>query len=430
MVSKRDIRRAARDMWGAPRRVPCGVPEHYLVGGASTGAPPPPIEPMGTPVEDDEPMFYPLTDETTDALAGANKLTVTWPITQSVEGTLAMATAAPTGSDAALNARVNGLPLLDNAQVIPAGTQVAPQQPAILIPQINQGDRVTFDLDAVGSTQAGRGYKLSIVGRRAGYTPLPVQAPVFNPLTGWPGLVFWVDPNEDSLVAEGANITQITDKVAGFAFVQDGALTLPSARNATSLNGRKSIPISTSILACTQAGARTPFEGVNQPFTVATLVRAGHNTSTRTAFGISAGSATADSAIEMKTSTAAFQASRADANANFASAGAGGTVAINGIYVHMAIFNGTELAQFINGVRVSVNAAAGLAGNITVGGVYLGANRRLAAPSEYWSNTGAGLIGDVLGGNQALAYTVDGSGNLTGGAAKAAMDFLRARGGV
>jgi hypothetical protein len=384
-------------------------------GDGDAAAPPPAPPALGAPVEDDHPMLYALTEETVDATAAANKVTVgSWPITQSVEGTEASCAAAPIGSDAALNVKVNGVPLLGNDQVIPAGTQKSPQQPAINVAQINQGDRVTFDLTAVGQTQPGRGYKFAIIGRRLGYAPLPVQPPVFNPLTSWPGLIGWVDPSGPEATVSAGSITQVLDKVSGLAFVADGATPVPT-ENTTVMNGRRSMNITNSHLVCTQAGAHSPFAGTNRPIIVMQALRPGHNASNRFSFSLGSFSATGDASLRIQTATADWAMNRTRANgAENASIAAAAAVVLNAPVIVTAIFDGTTGHLFLNRRRVATGAMA-IAHSMVAGGVAIGTNRHLTAPASWWSNNGSSQIGDTLFGSTAPTFTLDGSNDLLPG---------------
>lgn len=110
-----------------------------------------------------------LGDETTDATTGTAKLTWHIPYNFEIEEIQIGATEGPTGSAATLDMNAEGTSVFSTNPTIDDGEDsslTAATPPVLSTTSLTKGDKLTFDIDAVGSTTAGKGYYFNIIGRR------------------------------------------------------------------------------------------------------------------------------------------------------------------------------------------------------------------------------------------------------------------------
>jgi hypothetical protein len=113
-------------------------------------------------------MEVAIGDETTAATVGAAKVTVHLPVGVTLTGIYAGCTTAPTGSDAIIDVNDGGTSIMTTNKLrIDAGensTHTAATPPTLTDTALAKGATLTFDQDQVGSTVAGAGYKVYLVG--------------------------------------------------------------------------------------------------------------------------------------------------------------------------------------------------------------------------------------------------------------------------
>ena len=114
-------------------------------------------------------LTYPVGDETTALTTGMGKLTVRLPFAMTVTAVRASVTTAPT--DAALTVDINegGTSILSTEITIDSGekTSTTAAVPAVISDSALADDaEIRIDIDQVGSTIAGAGLKVTLIGTR------------------------------------------------------------------------------------------------------------------------------------------------------------------------------------------------------------------------------------------------------------------------
>lgn len=109
-------------------------------------------------------------DETTALTVGTAKATFRMPFAMTLTAVRASVTTAPTGSVLTVDINENGTTILSTKLTIDAGekTSTSAAAPAV-ISDVDLADdaEITIDIDGVGSTVAGAGLKVWLIGRRA-----------------------------------------------------------------------------------------------------------------------------------------------------------------------------------------------------------------------------------------------------------------------
>lgn len=117
-----------------------------------------------------EHLSFALSDETTALTAGVGKLTFRMPYAFTLtELPRASVKTAPTGSTLVVDINENGVSVLSTKLSIDAGekTSVTATAAAVISdPDLADDSEITFDIDQVGSTIAGAGLKVTLIGRR------------------------------------------------------------------------------------------------------------------------------------------------------------------------------------------------------------------------------------------------------------------------
>lgn len=114
-----------------------------------------------------ETLMLSISDETSALTVGTNKLTFRMPYGFTVTGVRASATTAPTGSDIVVDINEGGTSILAIKLTIDAGTKtsVGSVVPAVVSDVSLAADaEITIDIDQVGSTIAGTGLKVYLIG--------------------------------------------------------------------------------------------------------------------------------------------------------------------------------------------------------------------------------------------------------------------------
>ena len=113
---------------------------------------------------------YALSDEGSNLTVGAAKVTVRMPYRIVVEEFRASVNTAPTGSPILIDVNKDGVSILSTKIMIDAGekTSYTASTPYIISDvSLTVDSELTFDIDQIGSTIAGKGLKLWILGRRS-----------------------------------------------------------------------------------------------------------------------------------------------------------------------------------------------------------------------------------------------------------------------
>lgn len=106
-------------------------------------------------------------DETTALTTGAGKATFRMPYGFNLAYVRASVTTAPTGAVLTVNIKRNGATILSTKITIDAGEKSsfdAAVQPVLNTATLSDNDEISFDIDTVGSTVAGAGLKVYLVG--------------------------------------------------------------------------------------------------------------------------------------------------------------------------------------------------------------------------------------------------------------------------
>jgi hypothetical protein len=148
---------------GAPTRVAAGTNGHILtlVGGMPAWAP---NAGAGSPV-----VAIPIacSDETTALTTGSAKVTFRMPHGFTLSEVRASLTTASTGADLVVDINEGGTSILSTKLSIDAGekTSTTAATPAVISdPNLGDDGEITIDIDQVGSTVAGAGLKVYLIG--------------------------------------------------------------------------------------------------------------------------------------------------------------------------------------------------------------------------------------------------------------------------
>lgn len=110
-----------------------------------------------------------VSDETTDLTTGTAKITFRMPYAMTVTEVRAHVTTAPTGATLDVDLNEGGVSIFSTVITIDAGekTSTTAATPAV-IGDVNIADdaEMTVDIDQVGSTVAGAGLKVALIGYR------------------------------------------------------------------------------------------------------------------------------------------------------------------------------------------------------------------------------------------------------------------------
>lgn len=112
-------------------------------------------------------LQYAISDETTALTTGTAKLTVRMPFALVVTEVRASVNTAPVGSTAVFDINEGGVSILSTAISIDAGEKTsttAATAPVISDSALADDAEITFDIDQVGSSTAGAGAKITIIG--------------------------------------------------------------------------------------------------------------------------------------------------------------------------------------------------------------------------------------------------------------------------
>jgi hypothetical protein len=108
-----------------------------------------------------------LGDETTAATTGAAKVTFRMPYAMTLTAVRASCTTAPTGAAAQIDINEGGATILSTKLTIDVSekTSTTAATPAVISDTTLADDaEITIDIDTVGSTVAGAGYKVALIG--------------------------------------------------------------------------------------------------------------------------------------------------------------------------------------------------------------------------------------------------------------------------
>lgn len=106
-------------------------------------------------------------DETTDLTTGTAKATFRAPHAMTLTGVRASVTTAPVGSTIIVDINKNGTTMLSTKLTIDASEKTsttAATAAVISVSSIADDDEITIDIDQVGSSTAGAGLKVTLIG--------------------------------------------------------------------------------------------------------------------------------------------------------------------------------------------------------------------------------------------------------------------------
>jgi hypothetical protein len=116
-----------------------------------------------------ESMVIVVGDETTDITTGAAKLTFRMPYAFTLDDVRASVNTAPTGANLVVDINEGGTSVLSTELSIDAGEKTsttATTEAVISDSSLADDSEITVDIDQVGSTVAGKGLKVVLIGRR------------------------------------------------------------------------------------------------------------------------------------------------------------------------------------------------------------------------------------------------------------------------
>lgn len=116
-----------------------------------------------------EALAFAVSDETTDLEAGTAKLTFRMPYAFTVTSVRASVTTAPTGSTLIVDINEAGSSILSTKLSIDAGEKTsatAAAPPVISDAALADNAEITIDIDQIGSTIAGTGLKVYLIGHQ------------------------------------------------------------------------------------------------------------------------------------------------------------------------------------------------------------------------------------------------------------------------
>lgn len=114
-----------------------------------------------------EGLQYALSDETSDLTTGTAKLTIRMPYAFTLSAVRASVATAPVGSTIIVDINESGATILSTKLTIDAGekTSTTAATPAVISDTALADDaEITFDIDQVGSSTAGAGLKVTLIG--------------------------------------------------------------------------------------------------------------------------------------------------------------------------------------------------------------------------------------------------------------------------
>lgn len=136
-----------------------GVPQEYVSGAWQ------PQSSVGNVLV---PVQVAVSDETSNLTTGANKIRFRMPFAMTLTAVRASVSTAPTGANLVVDINVTGVgSILSTPISIDAGetTSTTAATPAVIsVPSLADDAEVTVDIDQVGSTAAGAGLKVSLIG--------------------------------------------------------------------------------------------------------------------------------------------------------------------------------------------------------------------------------------------------------------------------
>lgn len=115
------------------------------------------------------PLIGACSDESTDLTTGTGKLTYRMPFAMTLTEVRASVTTAPTGSALTVDINESGTSVLSTKLTIDAGekTSTTAATPAVISDSSLADDaEITIDIDAIGSSVAGAGLKVLLLGKR------------------------------------------------------------------------------------------------------------------------------------------------------------------------------------------------------------------------------------------------------------------------
>ena len=115
------------------------------------------------------PIGIACSDETTDLTTGTAKATFRMPYAFELTEVRANVTTAPTGSVLTVDINESGTTILSTKLTIDAGEETsttAATQPVISDSSLADDAKITIDIDTVGSTVAGAGLKVWLIGNK------------------------------------------------------------------------------------------------------------------------------------------------------------------------------------------------------------------------------------------------------------------------
>lgn len=162
-------------------KLPTGLPavgkvlsvEQYAANGGGTSYTNPPLATMkwSTPSElVRQSLIVAASDETTDLTTGTAKSTFRMPYAFTLSAVRASVTTAPTGSTIIVNIKESGTTILSSRITIDPTEKTsvtAAAQPVISDTALADDAEITVDIDQVGSTVAGTGLKITLIGTKA-----------------------------------------------------------------------------------------------------------------------------------------------------------------------------------------------------------------------------------------------------------------------
>lgn len=124
---------------------------------------------QGAKVGQKEAMEVAVSDETTDLTAGTKKITKRMPYRMLVTSVKASVGTAPVGTPLIIDVNKNGTSILDKKIYIDSNeetTVTASTTPVLASGQstLADDDEITIDIDQIGSTTAGKGAKVYLIG--------------------------------------------------------------------------------------------------------------------------------------------------------------------------------------------------------------------------------------------------------------------------
>jgi hypothetical protein len=121
-------------------------------------------------VEQIEVLERAVSDETANLTIGTAKLTFRMPFAMTLSQVRLNVNTAPTGSALQVNVKENGTTIFSTKPQIDASskTSVGSGTPAVISdPALADDAEITVDIDQVGSTVAGKGLKICLIGVKA-----------------------------------------------------------------------------------------------------------------------------------------------------------------------------------------------------------------------------------------------------------------------